>query len=115
MKMAAMYMNRREQDDNADNADDKNYAAEDKVQLMMTNMMVNIIAIKVQELLIYHEDKRDDDISDDNDDGDHLTSRSPFCSLLRHSIHTRPPSTYINETPLLDLFQRERRTLVSQA
>lgn len=43
-----MYMNRREQDDNADNADDKNYAAEDKVQLMMTNMMVNIIAIKVQ-------------------------------------------------------------------
>ena len=47
--MAAMYMNRREQDDNADNADDKNYyAAEDKVQLMMTNMMVNIIAIKVQ-------------------------------------------------------------------
>ena len=30
MTLAAMYMNRREQDDNADNADDKNYAAEDK-------------------------------------------------------------------------------------
>ena len=48
MTMAAMYMNRREQNDNSDNPDDKNYTAEDKVQLMMTNMMVNIIAIKVQ-------------------------------------------------------------------
>lgn len=36
----------------------------------------------------------------------------PSVFLLHHSIHTRPRSTYINETPLLDLFQRERRTLV---
>lgn len=39
--MVAMLMNRREQEDNADNADDKNYAREDKVQLiMMTNIMI---------------------------------------------------------------------------